>query len=129
MDVNAPLSRDVGCVRVDKSAFREKGKNRAAKSCLSLSLSGCVLLRGSDSTCLRRLGLSPGSIFALLFCDPVDFEGREEVSLCVEKLRLQPVSVISVLWQCVALHKIYIYITLAAWMCAGAAVPDASELL
>ena len=34
-----------------------------------------VALKGSDSTCLMRLGLNPGSIFAVLFCDPVDFEG------------------------------------------------------
>lgn len=34
---------------------------------------------GSDSTCLRRLGLSPGSIFAVLFCDPV---GRRTITVC-----------------------------------------------
>lgn len=80
--------------------------------------SPCVLLRGSDSTCLRRLGLSPGSIFAALFCDPVDFEGGEITMSVCENLHLQPVNcpICPPVWT--ALHRY----TSAVWMCADAAV-------
>lgn len=59
-------------------AWEKGGKYRAQV------LSLCAL-KGSDSTCLRGLGLSPGSIFAVLFCDPLDLEGGQELSLCVWK--------------------------------------------
>ncbi len=48
--------------------FDRRGEYRAGP------LSLCAL-EGSDSTCLRRLVVSPGSIFAVLFGDLVDLEG------------------------------------------------------
>lgn len=63
--------------------FERRGKDRE-DLCL------CAL-KGSDSTCLRRLGLSPGSIFAVLFGDPVDFGGEGNNYHC-ENLHLQSVN-------------------------------------
>lgn len=63
MDVVFPFSWEIlscGQARIS----RHGGKNRAARV-LSLT----VLFKGSDSTCLRRLGLSLGSIFPVLFRD------------------------------------------------------------
>lgn len=76
VDVKSPLT--LGNIHTCGQAWEKGGKYRA--QVLSLGA-----LKGSDSTCLRRLGLSPGSIFAVLFCDPLDLEGGQELALCVWK--------------------------------------------
>lgn len=65
-----------------------------------------VLFKGSDSTCLRRLGLSLGSIFAVLFCDPLDLEGGQELRLREQTSICKPLTVLFAL-HC-GLHCIHI---------------------